>query len=210
MDLLLLEESVKQRLSEKRFLHTIGVCKMAERLGMIFLPDRCMELISAAYLHDIAKELPEEMLKALIEEYGYTLTESDNFSPQVFHSFAAPAVIIKDFPTLATKDILSAVFNHTLGTDRMSLFDEIIFLSDFIEQGRRYDASVEVRNKLFSDLSLAKNYTDKLLALHRATLASIDSTISTLKKRNLHINEKTKNARQYFLNLIKQENKNEH
>ena len=91
----------------------------------------------------------------------------------------------------------------------MSLFDEIIFISDYIEEGRCYDASIKIRDELFSSLALAKSYEEKLSALHKATLSSIESTIAILKKRGLHVNEKTNEARQYFSNLIKQETNNE-
>ena len=210
MDLLYLENSVKERLSEKRFLHTVGVVEMARRLGEIFLPGRIDELIAAAYLHDIAKECTELELLELIKEYGYALTPSDILSPAVLHAYAAPAIIKKNYKNFDSEDILSSVFNHTLGKDGMSLFDEIIFISDFIEEERHYDASIKVREELFSSISAAKNYEDKLLALHKASLSSIESTIAILEKRDLHVNEKTIEAKNYFSNLIKQETNNEH
>lgn len=210
MDLLNLKRSVKQRLSEKRFLHTVGVAEMAQRLGEILLPEKKDELIAAGYLHDIAKEYTERELFSLIKEYGYELTASDILSPAVLHAYAAPAIIKMDFSEYAGEDILSAVFNHTTGAKDMSLFDEIIFISDFIEEGRPYEASKAVREELFSRLSLAKSYEDRLLALHFASLSSIESTVKSLEKRNLYINEKTKDARNYFLNLTKQETNNEH
>lgn len=210
MDLLYLENSVKGRLSEKRFIHTVGVAKMAKRLGEIFLPGDIDELIAAGYLHDIAKECAEEELLELIKDYGYVLTPSDILSPAVLHAYAAPTLIKRDYSIYATEDILSSVFNHTLGAKDMSIFDEIIFISDFIEEGRRYDASIKVREELFSSISAAKNYEDKLLALHKASLSSIESTIAILEKRDLHVNEKTIEAKNYFSNLIKQESNNEH
>ena len=209
MDLSYLENSVKQALSEKRFIHTAGVAKMAQRLGEIFLPEKTDKLKAAGYLHDIAKECSEERMLTLINEYGYTLTPSDILTPAVLHAYAAPAVIKKDYKDYATEDILSSVFNHTVGARGMSLFDEIIFISDYIEEGRRYDTSIKIRDELFSSLALAKSYEEKLLALHKATLSSIESTIAILEKRGLHVNEKTNEARQYFSNLIKQETNNE-
>ena len=44
---------VKDRLSEKRYVHTLGVEKMARHLGTILLSDRLNELSAAALLHDI-------------------------------------------------------------------------------------------------------------------------------------------------------------
>ena len=127
-----LKAAVEARMSQKRFLHTLGVVKAARQLGEELMPEKIQSLTVAAHLHDIAKELPTEELLTLSSEYGYVTTEEDMNSPQVLHSFAAPAVIKRDFPEYASEEILSAVFKHTTGDGEMSVFDEIIFLSDLI------------------------------------------------------------------------------
>ena len=54
----MLKNSVALRMSEKRFLHTMGVVFTAERLGKTLLPEKISELKAAALLHDVSKELP--------------------------------------------------------------------------------------------------------------------------------------------------------
>ena len=205
----LLRNRIEKILSKKRFEHTVGVANAAKRLGKIFLPDKKDELICAALLHDIAKELNEQELLELISSTGYLLSDADKESPPVLHAYAAPAVIKRDFPDFADEEILRAVFYHTVGSTDMTLFDEIIFISDFIEDGREYESSIKVRADLFSRLGEAKNRSESLIALHTAVIEAIDSTLLHLIKKNKHINEKTVMTRNHFFNLIKQEKQNE-
>ncbi len=197
-ELELLKGEVEKRLSAPRFLHTVGVCDAAKRLAIELLPDRETDLIAAAYLHDIAKELPTDELISLSREYGYEPTSDDISSPQVLHAFAAPSVIKKDFPDYATDDILSSVFKHTTGDTQMSVFDEIIFISDYIEDGRKYPSCIEVREMLYENLRLAANIAKKEAALHKAVLKSIEYTLESLEKKHKTVNPKTLAAKTYF------------
>ncbi len=199
---------VKERLSEARFKHTEGVLKAAQELGKKLLPDKICALSYAALLHDIAKEIDTEDQIRLSKEYGYVPTSSDLESASVLHSFAAPAIIKRDFPHFASDEIISAVFNHTVGAPDMSLFDEIIFVSDFIEENRRYDSCIEVRNRLLKTIVNANSDREVELALHEATVASIDATISSLISKMKPINKKTIITRNAFLKKVKNERKN--
>jgi predicted HD superfamily hydrolase involved in NAD metabolism len=137
IDFLRLE--VGKRLSAKRFSHTLGVERMAVKIGEKCLPDRIDELRVAALLHDISKEYSEAEHLELIKTYNFSLSDEDLASPQLWHSITAPFVVMRDFPEFRGEDILSAVRNHTVGAPSMSVFDEIILLSDYIEDGRRYE-----------------------------------------------------------------------
>ncbi len=197
-ELELLKAEVEKRLSAFRFLHTIGVADAAKALAKELLPEKEKELIAAAYLHDIAKELPTEELISLSKEYGYEPNSDDISSPQVLHAFAAPSVIKKDFSAFATDDIMSSVFKHTTGDSEMSLFDEIIFISDYIEEGRKYPSCIEVRKDLYENLRLSSNITEKEYALHKAVLKSIEYTLESLNIKNKSVNPKTLAAKTHI------------
>ena len=197
-ELELLKAEVEKRLSAFRFLHTIGVADAAKALAKELLPEKEKELIAAAHLHDIAKELPTEELISLSKEYGYEPNSDDISSPQVLHAFAAPSVIKKDFSAFATDDIMSSVFKHTTGDSEMSLFDEIIFISDYIEEGRKYPSCIEVRKDLYENLRLSSNITEKEYALHKAVLKSIEYTLESLNIKNKSVNPKTLAAKTHI------------
>ncbi len=201
--LISLREKVKKRLSDKRFMHTEGVADAANLLGKLILPDMLDELLAAAYLHDIAKELDIETQILLCRQYGYEPTASDLKTPLVIHSFAAPALIKRDFPDFDTENIISAVFNHTVGNSDMTIFDEIIFVSDYIESGRKYPSCISVRRELINSLDNSKSKEEYEYALHCAALSSIEYTISNLNEKKQAINPKMLIAEKYFKEILK-------
>ncbi len=188
---------VGQKLSGKRYLHTLGVEKMAKYISEELMPSRTSEIRAAALLHDISKELSDndqiDILKSLD-----SVSDSDFISEAVYHSLTAPEVIKKEYPEFATADILSAVKNHTTGAPDMSLFDEIIFISDYIEEGRTYSACITLREDLMLAFNSNKSFKDPESALHDATIKALDNTIIFLVKRKLFLHEKTVMTRNAF------------
>ena len=199
-ELKVLREEVKSRLSEKRFRHTLGVEKMAEQLGKFCLKDKIPSLRAAALLHDIAKELSIDEQIDLIKCGRIKLTEEELSSHPTLHSFASVYLIKRDFPKFSEKNILDACKNHTVGSPRMSIFEEIIFLSDYIEEGRKYEDSKEARRELLS--SLGENRARNLKALHKATLSSLNRTLSHLESKDSKVNPKTVLTKNAFSSKI--------
>ena len=188
--LALLRKKVKSRLSDERYRHTLGVEKCAVYLAELCLPGFENEIAAAAILHDVTKELSVDEQLLIIQKAGILLSEDEKSSPQIFHSFTAPYVILKDFSDFATENVLSAVRRHTTGDVDMSVFDLIIFLSDFIEENRTYKSCVELRDFVFSNIKPNDiNGNIKLLSI--ASLREIDITISNLISKNRVITNKT-------------------
>ena len=186
-----LRSKVRDRLSEKRFIHTLGVEEMTVKIGMACLPERVDELRAAALLHDISKEYSEAEHLLLAKRHNITLTDEDLSAPALWHSITAAAVVIDDFSEYASEDILSAVSNHTVGSPDMSLFDSIILLADYIEPGRKYEKCVTLRDSFLSELDAAKDKDSKILALYRAVYISLDNNIEELLSRGRAFHSKT-------------------
>lgn len=192
---------VEARLSEKRYMHTLAVARAARRLASLCLPDCECELEAAALLHDIAKERPTEELISLIEKSDKPLDREDRTSVSVLHSFAAPEIIKRDFPHFASENILSAVYNHTIGSPDMSVFDEIIFLADFIEDTRSYESSVRLREYVWSNMK-SGSASENLNVLHNACVRAIDCTLIHLIQNKKQINSKNILTRNALLSKI--------
>ncbi len=192
---------LKSRQGEKRFNHTLGVRDMAVRLGRIYLPDELYPLECAALLHDITKECTKDENIALMGDIWQELSSEEKASAQILHAYSAPMLIKKEFPSLATEKILSSIMKHTVGDENMSTFDMIIFISDFIEVGRKYPASVKTREYLFNSIEDEK--TDNLYALINACIMEIDYTIEHIKEKNGIIVPKTLLARKALLEKIR-------
>ena len=62
------KDLVKGRLSEKRYQHTLNVKKMAVKLARRYGVNEEKAAL-AALLHDAAKEIPKEEMKALMAQY---------------------------------------------------------------------------------------------------------------------------------------------
>lgn len=197
-----LSASIKARLSDERYSHTIGVLQAAKRIGEYFVGIDLSELAAAALLHDVAKEIDEETQVALLEASDIELSESDINSPPIFHALSAPYVIKNEFSDFVTENILSAVKNHTTGCERMSVFDEIIMISDYVEMGRTHESCVGVRNELFEALMNAANEKECITALHKAVYNSLVLTEKHIIKRGRHFNERSSLAKKYFHELL--------
>ena len=198
-----LYEAVRAELGEKRFSHTIGVINAARLLGEKCLPEKVEELACAALLHDVTKELSDEEQATLLKDEWCTLSPDEKESPQIFHSYTAPYVIRARFPEYATEEILSAVRKHTVGDEEMTVFDMIIFIADYIEDGRTYSECVEVREYLYS--ALGDDLPSNVLSLMRACVMAIDNTVASLNKRGKMVAKKTELVKAALLNKIKQQ-----
>ncbi len=196
-----LRESIKQRLSEKRYRHSLGVEQCAARLANMCLREFDFEVRAAALLHDITKELSRDAQIAIINNAGLVLSSDELQCEQFFHSLTAPFVIRRDYPEFARENILSAVKNHTVGDTDMSIFDEIIFLADFIEEGREYAPSRELYEYVFSNMRESE-LENNVQILHKAALKSIDYTIGSLILKNKPIIIKTVLTRNALLSKI--------
>ena len=197
-DVSMLRSSVMSGMSEKRYQHTLGVERMARFLASHLLPDRVEELAAAALLHDISKEIPIDVQIEMLEKDGFQLTDEDIKTPGVIHSFSGPVVIKNQYYDFASDDVLKAVRSHTIGAETMSVFDKIIFVSDYTEDTRTYQSCIEVRNFLISGFENL-SYEDKLKRLNKACALSIQGTIDAILRAGKPINSRIKNAQNPFL-----------
>ena len=194
-----LRARVKERLSERRYEHTLGVERAALKIASYCFSGDMNELRAAALLHDISKEYPIDEQLRLIREFDIPISDSDLVGESVLHSITAGAVIKRDFPQFATENILSAVKNHTVGSPDMSIFDEIIFISDFIEDGRKYSSCIKVRESLLSSLEASRDREECIARLHDATIESLDLTIMSIIKDGRYLNERAVTTRNAFI-----------
>ena len=196
-----LKKEIEARLSAQRYLHTLGVARAAVRLAELCAPQLVNEAEVAALLHDVTKEYTREEQYRIIEKFKIEIDDEDKSSPAVLHSFTAPEIIKRDFQKFATKNVLSAVFSHTLGAADMSVFDEIIFLADFIDDTRSYDSSALVRKFVFENMCFDEIERNQKV-LHKACIMSIDLTLEHLKDSKKYINSKNILTRNALLSKI--------
>ena len=130
-----MNEIVKGILSEKRYIHTLGVARTAEKLAERLGIDPGKAYL-AGMVHDIAKEMPVTEMFDFCRSHNIKLNRVEEKNPALLHA-PVGSVLIKDYGIDDT-EISDAVRYHTTGRAGMSLLEKIIYLSDMIEPSRNY------------------------------------------------------------------------
>ena len=193
-----LREKVRQNMKPSRFAHTLSVEKEVERMANLYLPRQKSELRAAAILHDLTKGLVDEEQIKLCETLGIPLTDELRRVPQVLHGLSAAKIIENDFPEFATPSILNAIRVHTTGDLDMDVFSLILFVADFIEEGRPYPSCKALRDSYWA---MVEN-DQSLYPLRYAALMSIKFTLDYLNRENLLVANKTLDAMQELEKLL--------
>lgn len=185
-----LESKMKESLSLYRFTHVLGVKDTALRLADYYGCDS-KKCAIAAILHDCAKELTPEQLKNLCDQNGVSYTKEevsdDKTTLSLLHSKAG-TILAKNLYYIDDKDILSAIFYHTVGKPDMSMIEKIIYVADYIEPGRTQStipALDEIRELSFNDIDFAVYLIAK-------------NTVDYLEKNNRHVDNLTYETLKFY------------
>lgn len=123
--------AVDARLSGKRLKHVHSVSETAEQMARTYGVNP-FDAKVAGLLHDWDKLLKDEQLVARMDELGIEHPEHEELLLPVLHSFTGAVAVQREFPELEP-GIISAIWNHTLGSAEMSDLDMVIFIADGIE-----------------------------------------------------------------------------
>lgn len=140
-----LENLIKNRLSQKRYIHSVNVAKEAVNLAQIHGADTEKAYI-AGILHDICKEESPENQLQIIEKYGITVDGYTLQSHKLYHAKAG-AAFVKGELGIEDEDIINAILYHTTARENMSLLEKIIYLADYIGEDRSYNGVEEMRSE---------------------------------------------------------------
>ncbi|MDP0488372.1 MAG: bis(5'-nucleosyl)-tetraphosphatase (symmetrical) YqeK [Fusobacterium sp. JB019] len=143
-----IRKRVKKKLSDRRYRHTLGVEKMAVILAHKNNYDEKKVRI-AALLHDYMKEEKIENLQNICK--GIKEVEGYEELTEILHGFAAGEIIGEEF-NIEDKEIKEAIKYHTIGREKMSLLDKIIYISDAIEEGRDYPGVDKIREEAMENI----------------------------------------------------------
>ncbi len=168
---------VKSLLKEERWRHTVRVAfTAAENCGRIGWDER--SAVTAALLHDCAKNLKPDspLLSGFVPPEGVPAS--------VLHQFSG-AFVAEHFFGITDDKILAAIRYHTSGRAGMSAEEQLIYLSDMLEEGRNFPG------------------VDKLRALFRrdirgAMAAALAYQLKYLKSSGGSIYGLTREAYDYF------------
>ena len=181
-----LERFMKEHLDEYRYIHSLGVQKMAASLAEIYGTDVEKADFAGRY-HDIAKCFTQDEMNDCVRKYGLPEMYIDN-NP-LAHSKVA-AEILKDQFGVTDEEVLNAVRSHTTGRAGMSLLEEIVYVADAIEDNRSYEGLAELQAQAAADLD-------------GACLFIMDWTLESLKKKGREPDRDTVEERNYISERIR-------
>lgn len=163
-----IEAYFEAHMKATRLGHTRRVTDMAIQLAERFnVPVERARL--AAMLHDIAKHYDRQMVAEALERHN--IEDPLLYAvPFLAHGEIA-AEVSREVFGIEDEDILNAVRYHTYGRRGMSPLEKIVFLADYIEEGRQFDGVETARAKALVDLN-------------DAVLCAVGQTIAYLIKCN--------------------------
>lgn len=160
---------IKNRMGERRYIHSVNVSKAAVKLAKIYGADaKKAEL--AGILHDSCKEIDKKLMLQIISNGGIILDDTQKHSSKLWHAIAG-SVYVRDTLGINDDDIINSIRYHTSGRANMSILEKIIFTADFISDERDYDGVEIMREKAYRDID-------------EAMLFGLEFTISNLAQHN--------------------------
>lgn len=159
-------DAILDRLSPRRRAHCRRVAEEAERLALHFGLDP-EKAVLAGLLHDGAREIPPKEMLRLARKKGITLSSLDEEKPTVrLHGFLA-AEMAREELGIEDQEVLKAISSHTLGSLDMTPLEQVVFLADWIEPGRKeHPGLAEVRELAYHSLALATRKAMDFTLLH--------------------------------------------
>ncbi|MDF1617961.1 bis(5'-nucleosyl)-tetraphosphatase (symmetrical) YqeK [Petrocella sp. FN5] len=148
---------LKKKLSPKRYEHTLNVTKVAYELGRShhYSPNKAA---LAGLLHDCAKHYSNKKLLGLCERYHISKSKAEEANGDLLHAKVG-AFIAKEKYHIEDPDIFNAITYHTTGRPSMSLLEKIVYISDYIEPGRKHGGRLDlIRRIAYQDLDQAMLY----------------------------------------------------
>ncbi len=144
---------LKNRLTEKRYIHSLNVADSAKMLAKLYGYDEEIAY-TAGLIHDCCKDTPAGLQLSYMLENGVELSEYELGVAKLYHSICGSVFVKKEFG-IDNQDIINAVRYHTTGRKNMSLLEKIIFIADFISDERDYNGVEIMREKAVKSLDEA-------------------------------------------------------
>ncbi len=170
-------EIVKEQISGKRYIHTLGVMESAIELAKQYGVDEKKAEIAAIF-HDYAKFRTKTEMKDIIDTHGIP-ADLLEYNAELWHA-PVGAVLVEKVVGISDNEILDAIRYHTSGRAGMTKLDKVIYLADYIEPNRDFPGVEEVRELARKSLELA-------------LIKALQNTISFLLNRNQAVYPETIN-----------------
>jgi predicted HD superfamily hydrolase involved in NAD metabolism len=177
------ENYARERLSDKRYAHSLRVAETIEHLAKLHGLDPERSRL-AGLLHDTAREIGEEELLRVAEEDGLSVGDFERERPILLHGPVAAELAREDLG-VDDGDVLDAVRVHTTGEPGMGPLALALLVADKIEPSREQPGVDDLRD-------LAP------VSLRRAARAALEDSISYNERRDRPAHPKSRQTLEWL------------
>lgn len=179
---------MENRLSKRRFKHSMEVARVAKEMAIHFGVDEDKAYVTGL-LHDYAKGISGEDLVKIAHANNLIEEQMDLEIPDLLHA-PVGAWLLRNELGIDDEEMLKAVVAHTTGALEMSELDKIIYLADMIEPGRDYPGLERLKCTALRDLD-------------RGMLMGLESTIRYCLEQGRLLHPRTIEVRNYYVRLLR-------
>lgn len=181
---------VRERISGKRYAHTLRVADAAEKLAKIHSLDAERTRL-AALLHDAAREMKLDEFLQTADEWKLPVGEPERESPKLLHGPVAAELAHREIG-IQDEEVLEAIRVHTVGSPGMGPFALAVYVADKIEPARDYPSVERLRRLAKADLHEAaaealrrtrENNEQRGRPTHPASLRTLEWLEETIDRR---------------------------
>lgn len=180
MDYIKLRDKVSHRLKSSRFIHSVGVAETASFLSSRFSLD-VNDALCAGIYHDAYRYECDEKCIALLEVAGFVIEEEERKEPMLLHGALAAYYFDFDCGEEVPLALKKAVRYHTLGSKDMGKLGAVIYISDYMEPGRKHLSEEERRNIL--GCKTLEEMTALIIEKERPYLESKGTGLATITEK---------------------------
>lgn len=175
---------LRERLTEKRYNHSLCVAQEAYRLALKYGADE-QKAYLAGLLHDITKNAPDTEHLNIFNKFDIILDDIEFNSVKLWHAISG-AAYIEYILNIKDKEIISAVRYHTTARKDISLLEKILYLADFTSADRDYEDVGVLRRLVNESLENAyiyalsysvKELVDKSVPIHTDTFEAYNEAV---------------------------------
>ncbi|MBU3145558.1 bis(5'-nucleosyl)-tetraphosphatase (symmetrical) YqeK [Clostridium sp. CF012] len=175
---------LKLNLSESRLKHSLSVSETAVSLATKYGQNIESARI-AGLVHDCAKNMTGPELLKMASGHEINIDDIYTNNPSILHGLVG-SIIAREVMGIQDDDILRAIKYHTTGRKNMSILEEIIYISDYIEPLRKFNGVEELRAL-------------SVINLDEAVIQSLENTIEYVIRQKELLHNDTIDARNYLL-----------
>ncbi len=182
---------IREKLSRKLYLHSLGVARAARELALFYGCDPERAYL-AGLLHDYGKQFSLEDQYREARRLHLKLDSITWSEAQLLHAPLGAELIRRELK-LEDWSLIRAIIYHTTGAPGMDLLSEVVYLADYIEEGRSYPGVDQLRELVYTDLDRAllkavENTMNKILEegglLHPLSVAFRNEILCRLREKD--------------------------